>query len=183
MINKINIDDKIFHGINLEFYKEKVSDFVIFEQILKTRKIKPRKDLLLDNCPYYNNLPNIYEQDNNEICLAIHPRNKQFTYVYDSESYSTAFYHYIRFNISFIFLANILDSREYSLQYGDAGEIRLNGAINLDYQLVGIGMYDDSFNEKYYAIKNLLKRYDYSVPIVDSLSGKIIKKPYQLVKK
>lgn len=182
MINKINIEDKIFHGISLEFYKEKVSDLVIFEQILKTRKIKSRKDLLSDNYSYYNNLPDIYEQDNNEICLAIHPRNKQFAYVYDNETYSTAFYHYIRFNISFIFLANILDSRKYSLQYGDAGEIRLNESINLDHQLVGIGMYDNNFNEKYWEVKNLLEKYNYSVQIVDSLSGKIIEKTYQLIK-
>ena len=99
-----------------------------------------------------------------------------FAYVYDNETYSTAFYHYIRFNISFIFLANILDSRKYSLQYGDAGEIRLNESINLNHQLVGIGMYDNNFNEKYWKIKKLLEKYNYSVPIVDSLSGKILEK-------
>ena len=58
----------------------------------------------------------------------------------------------------------------------------MNESINLDHQLVGIGMYDNNFNEKYWEVKNLLEKYNYSVPIVDSLSGKIIEKTYQLIK-
>ena len=52
----------------------------------------------------------------------------------------------------------------------------MNESINLNHQLVGIGMYDNNFNEKYWKIKKLLEKYNYSVLIVDSLSGKILEK-------
>ena len=95
------IENKIFHGINLKYYKSRVGDLEIFKRILESGKIMSRDDLTKFNYNY-SDLPYIYEQGDFETCFAIHPKNQSFIYVYDND-FSEAFYQYIRFNISFVF--------------------------------------------------------------------------------
>lgn len=76
MIN--NIEEKLFHGINLEYYKDKISELKIYSQILKSEKIKTREELLEEKYLYYDKLPRIYEQETDEVCVAIHPKNETF---------------------------------------------------------------------------------------------------------
>lgn len=35
-----NIEEKLFHGINLEYYNDKINELKIYKQILKSEKIK-----------------------------------------------------------------------------------------------------------------------------------------------
>lgn len=137
-----SIENKIFHGINLKYYYTKLEELKIFEQILKSGKIMTRNDLLKINYEYFACLPEIYEQDENEICFAMHPRNKKFRYAYDEEDLSLAFYQYIRFNISFVFSESILNN-EYNLKNGIPGEIRILNSLDLYGNLVAIGCFDE----------------------------------------
>lgn len=77
----INIEGKLFHGINLTNYNEyagDLSELKVLEIILKSGKILNRNDLEKEktNNLYYLN-PN-YCQKNNEICLAFHPNNTKY---------------------------------------------------------------------------------------------------------
>ena len=38
------VENKIFHGINLKYYSNKLEDLKIFEEIIKSRKIMSRND-------------------------------------------------------------------------------------------------------------------------------------------
>ena len=136
-----SIENKMFHGINLKYYHTKLEELKIFEQILKSGKIMTRNDLKKIKYEYFSYLPKIYEQDENEICFAMHPKNKEFCYVYDEEDLSSAFYQYIRFNISFVFSESILNN--YNLQNGIPGEIRISNSLNLYGNLVAIGCFDE----------------------------------------
>lgn len=194
-----NIEEKLFHGINLEYYKDKINELKIYKQILKSEKIKTRNELLKEQYPYYDKLPRIYEQTKDEVCVAIHPKNKTFKYVYDTYDYGTAFYHYIRNHISFVLSEDLLNSVDYTLQYGDNGEMRIKNSINLKNYLIAIGIYNyaDSIaklsqptnnyflyqlfledKKRYSDVNELLKLYGYNIPIIDSLSGEVIEDNY-----
>lgn len=203
------VENKIFHGINLKYYSNKLEDLKIFEEIIKSRKIMSRNDLIKMGYEHFECLPRIYEQCENEICFAMHPKNKNFSSVYCNDDSSSAFNEYIRFNISFVFLESILNNG-YSLQ--DGGEIRIPTSLDMDKDLAAIGCFDEieyllekvnrgksknvMFSEqlikcedihKYisekkkrtYIIKNLLKKYGYNVPIIDPLTGNIIDGNYE----
>lgn len=100
-----------------------------------------RNDLLKIKYEYCSYIPKIYEQDENEICFAMHPKNKEFCYVYDEEDLSSVFHQYIRFNISIVFSESILNN--YNLQNGIPGEIRISNSLNLYGNLVAIGCFDE----------------------------------------
>lgn len=208
------IEQKIFHGINLDYYNIKLEDLEILKMILESGKIMTRKELSEIKYEYLNNLPKIYEQSENEICFAIHPKNKLYKYVYNDEDFSDAFYKYIRFNISFVFSNNIINNK-YSL-YGIPGEVRIENSIKLKNNLIAIGCFDEieyllektktirnknilfgkellDCNDIYeytikkkkrtYAVTKILNEYGYDIPIIDPVSGKIIKSNYDDVKK
>lgn len=203
------IEQKIFHGINLDYYNIKLEDLEILKMILESGKIMTRKELSEIKYEYLNNLPKIYEQSENEICFAIHPKNKLYKYVYNDEDFSDAFYKYIRFNISFVFSNNIINNK-YSL-YGIPGEVRIENSIKLKNNLIAIGCFDEieyllektktirnkniligkellDCNDIYeytikkkkrtYAVTKILNEYGYDIPIIDPVSGKIIKSNY-----
>ncbi len=197
-----NIEEKLFHGINLEYYKDKISELKIYSQILKSEKIKTREELLEEKYLYYDKLPRIYEQATDEVCVAIHPKNETFRYVYDFDiDYGTAFYHYIRTHISFVLSEDLLNSVDYTLQYGDAGEIRIKSGINLRKYLIAIGIYNfadsiakcDLISNNYYLyrlfledkkrylfVNRLLNEYGYNIPIINSINGKVIENNYDI---
>lgn len=197
-----NIEEKLFHGINLEYYKDKISELKIYSQILKSEKIKTREELLEEKYLYYDKLPRIYEQATDEVCVAIHPKNETFRYVYDFDIYyGTAFYHYIRTHISFVLSEDLLNSVDYTLQYGDAGEIRIKSGINLRKYLIAIGIYNfadsiakcDLISNNYYLyrlfledkkrylfVNRLLNEYGYNIPIINSINGKVIENNYDI---
>lgn len=135
------IENRIFHGINLKYYYHKLEDLIILKKILESGKIMSRNDLRDMKYDYFDYLPKIYEQCENEICFAIHPKNEFFKDVYDGEDFSSAFYQYIRFNISFVFSEDIL-KREYRLQ-GGPGEIRISDSLSIEENLVAIGCFDE----------------------------------------
>jgi hydroxymethylpyrimidine pyrophosphatase-like HAD family hydrolase len=209
MIYIDEIENKIFHGINLKYYKSKIDDLEILKRVLESGKIMSRDDLKKSNYNY-SNLPYIYEQSDDETCFAIHPKNQSFIYVYDDD-FSEAFYQYIRFNISFVLSENIL-SKGYSLQFGIPGEVRIPSSISLKENLVAIGCFDeiefllekikickekrlifssellstDNIYEytikkknKIYAIREILKEYGYGVPVIDPFFGNIIEGSYE----
>lgn len=148
------IEQKIFHGINLDYYNIRLDDLKILKKILESGKIMTRKELTEIKYEYLKNLPKIYEQSENEICFAIHPKNKLYKYVYNNENFSDAFYKYVRFNISFIFSDNIINN-ECSL-YGIPGEIRITDSIKLKNNIIAIGCFDkiEYLLEKMRIIKN-----------------------------
>ncbi len=149
------IEHKIFHGINLKYYYHKLEELIIFKKILESRKIMSRNDLLDAKYDFFNYLPKIYEQCENETCFAIHPKNKLFKDIYNYEDFSCAFNQYIRFNISFVFSENILGS-EYNLQWGIPGEIRIPHSLSIEKNLVAIGCFDEIeyLLEKIKCVKN-----------------------------
>ena len=100
-----------------------------------------RNDLKKNNYNF-SDLPYIYEQNDNDTCFAIHPKNKSYINVYDDEDFSKAFYQYIRFNISFVFSRSILE-HGYILQYGGPGEVRIPKSVSLKNNLVAIGCFDE----------------------------------------
>ncbi|HPF83344.1 MAG TPA: hypothetical protein PLV83_04190 [Bacilli bacterium] len=200
-----SIETKLFHGINLGNYSEYigVTDSIdIFEEILKTRKILTRDDLAELNPEIYSILSMYHIQSNNEVCLAIHPKNPNKNI--ESNMYEDAFYDFIRNNISFVFNENILKNRAYR-RHGMPNEIEVTGSIELDENLEAIGCYDAIENvirlalqntlthrtrfqlihldsssyvrvkrSQYYNIKEVLKKYEYDIPIIDPLYGNII---------
>lgn len=91
---------------------------------------------------FFDYLPKIYEQSENEICFAIHPKNELFKDFYSYENFASAFDQYIRFNISLIFSKGILESG-YSLQWGIPGEIRISDSLSIKENLVAIGCFDE----------------------------------------
>lgn len=136
------IENKFFHGINLKYYCTKLEDLKIFERVLESGKIMSRDDLLKIRYEFFDYLPKIYEQRENEICFAIHPKNELFRDIYSYEDFSSAFNQYIRFNISFVFSNDIL-TNGYSLQYGIPGEIRIPNSLSFEENLVAIGCFDE----------------------------------------
>lgn len=171
------IEEKLFHVINLQYYNHELEDLKIFEQILKFEQIMTREELRKKKYIYLEYLPKIYEQQENEVCVAIHPNNKQFKDVYDGEDWSTIFYNYIRFNISLILSENVLCLQKYNLQYGDPGEIRIQNSISLRKYLVAIGYFDEieyileksktSNNRQIMFLEDLLSSTDISKYILD----------------
>ena len=91
------VENKIFHGINLKYYSNKLEDLKIFEEIIKSRKIMSRNDLIKMRYEHFECLPRIYEQCENEICFAMHPKNKNFSSIYCNDDSSSTFNEYIRF--------------------------------------------------------------------------------------
>lgn len=139
-IDKIN--NKIFHGINLKYYYHKLEDLTVLKKILESGKIMSRRDLIDIKYEFLNCLPKNYNQCEDEICFAMHPKNELFKDIYSNEDISSAFNQYIRFNISLIFSESILAS-EYSLQWGIPGEIRIPNSLSIEENLVAIGCFDE----------------------------------------
>lgn len=139
-IDKIN--NKIFHGINLKYYYHKLEDLTVLKKILESGKIMSRSDLIDIKYEFLNCLPKNYNQCEDEICFAMHPKNELFKDIYSNEDISSAFNQYIRFNISLIFSESILAS-EYSLQWGIPGEIRIPNSLSIEENLVAIGCFDE----------------------------------------
>ena len=51
------VENKIFHGINLKYYSNKLEDLKIFEEIIKSRKIMSRN----------MNILNVYQEFMNKV--------------------------------------------------------------------------------------------------------------------
>jgi len=217
----MDVKNKLFHGINLGNYGEYIGSLKatdVLEQILESGTIYTREELYKKRKELYCFLNNFYGQKNNEVCVALHPDNTNFTERYllaGTTSGLEAFGSFVEKNISLILNERILNDKQYTTK-GMYGEIRVQNSISLDY-LDGIGYYDKidfAINElkkildscdkigykrirfdpgirelmnienlseyinqekqKYFKIKNLIEKYNYSVTMVDSYSGQPI---------
>lgn len=156
----INIENKLFHGININNYIEIINNLEatqILESILKLRKILTREELEQENKELLNYINPWYSQKVNEVSLAFHIYNKRYRLI--DNDYQDAFYDYILPNISIVLDDRILIDRNYSV-VGLPREIRLTDSILLDGNIEGIG-YRDKLNKLIIKINKLIDSRNY----------------------
>lgn len=140
-----NIQNKLFHGIDIEFFPESITSIKILELILESGKIYTKNDFFKKENDPYNLLYYLsreYNQEDNEVCLALHPNNNQFSIRKDKNCPDrNAFNFWILNNISLIISEKILLNREYKIM-GVPGEIRISDSINLEKNVEAIGCRD-----------------------------------------
>ncbi len=157
----ININQKLFHGINLGNYDEYIgnlTDLEVLDSILKLGSILSRKDLKrLKIC---NPINQNYYQKIDEVCLAYHPNNSKFNVTPDFLFREDAFYDFVMYHISIILDEKILNDNSYTIE-GIPRELRVLHSISLPEYMVAIG-YNDKITTIVTTINNLIDEKNYA---------------------
>ena len=170
------VENKIFHGINLKYYSNKLEDLKIFEEIIKSRKIMSRNDLIKMGYEHFECLPfNEYIRFNISFVFLESILNNGYSLQDGGE---------IRIPTSLdmdkdLVAIGCFDEIEYLLEKVNRGKSK---NVMFSEQLIkceDIHKYISEKKKRTYIIKNLLKKYGYNVPIIDPLTGNIIDGNYE----
>jgi len=156
-----NIEEKLFHGINLNNYDPYIGNLTeikILEMILSSGQILTREDLNKINSNIIQYINNSYSQHKDEVCVAFHPYN--IKYQSKEDKYEDAYYDFVMFHISIILKENLLYDKVYSIT-GMPREVRIKSSILLSEYIEAIGYYDKitSMIEK---LEKLIENENYS---------------------
>lgn len=172
MQNKINIEDKIYHGLagGIPFWEmDKVieASMIQLELILKTNGIFSRNMLNEFGICYPDKVPVYNGEDYISVCLNSFPEEEMYGENFGLDS---AFFRYVRYKIALVFDKDLKTKFRKDEYKKLPGERQIKNKISIE-KLVAIFIGIDDIKLQLdieESIKNLCAEYGVEVPIVDS---------------